>query len=804
MDYYRSLKKYLNKDVSRKGRFWRFLYFFLVLSSTTYGQSNVQHSRFVEGLDFPWEILWGSDNHLWITQTTGAILRYDLVFDEIDTLIKLPVAVNPNHANQAALGLFGLAIHPEFPETPWVYTMYNYDLHDNTDTLRTRISRFTYESEPKKLTDEVIFLDNYNGYDKHSGGRMIITQDNKLLVTTGDEFIRPYAQRMDRFNGKTLRFNLDGSVPQDNPFVNEVSGDYRYIYSLGHRNPQGLIQTSLGTIFSSEHGPNSDDEINSISSGRNYGWPWVKGYCDNNYPGTWTDNIAEGEESELAPYFGTTNHRADLYPFGYEDEDDYCNNFEIEEPVFSFLNERAAPSGLEYYGSNVIPEWENSLLLATLRGKHIRRFELNEAQNAIISDEILFSDTFDRVRDLAVTPFGDIYVVSSEREDNNINSLFRISIEDDLDAGSNLTVETMQDNSLLLSWTANVDYLSFFVITRFNSDSEMDLIDTLDYTHTSFIDTSVAEGACYNYTLQTLRRGEELGSETIIYNEIDCPVDLNLPHDLTVQYDETSMGLLIKWEAAVDAFSSFIINRMDENDHVNIDTVSMDESEYIDTSIISGVTYGYTIQTLRGEEIVGETERVYFNAVDFPVELTFPFNFNILWDDLSKTIQLQWEAEVDIFTSFIINRSDAIATISLDTLSSDERSYIDDAYNPFETYGYVIKTLRGEEIIASSDSVIFDEDDYPAVQEPLSTDLKDVAFDIFQSDDPSNFTQIHVTIVDLSGKKRVDFRGEWKKWLDERNNLVPQNLLFGWRASLLDALDNEVVVSGKHISHQKE
>ena len=295
---------------------------------------------------------------------------------------------------------------------------------------------------------------------------------------------------------------MDGSVPDDNPFVDTLDSPFSYIYSYGHRNPQGLVQTTLGNIFSSEHGPNSDDEVNLIQSGNNYGWPFVKGFCDDNYSGNWNDKISEGDESELTPYFGTNNHCTDLYPYGYEDESDYCDNLEITQPTHSFLNERVAPSGLTYYTSDIIPEWKNSVLLATLREKDIRVMKLNTSQNEISSVETVFNEEFDRVRDLAVTPFGDVYVISSEREDNNINSLYRISKEiSSSTPAADLSLNFQDsDSALVLHWTAKADYLSYFIIQRANR-GEMKIIDTLSHEEKKFVDDGVEFGEPYSYSL---------------------------------------------------------------------------------------------------------------------------------------------------------------------------------------------------------------------------------------------------------------------------------------------------------------
>ncbi|MEO9474007.1 MAG: PQQ-dependent sugar dehydrogenase [Cyclobacteriaceae bacterium] len=590
----------------------------LLIVHCTIGQTVLDTEKLVSNLDFPWEIYWGSDDHLWLTQTTGAIIKYDPKYNTFKTLTVLPAAIDETHGNPAAIGLFGLALHPDFPEVPWVYVMYNYDFIAPS-TVTTRISRLEYNAKTDTLENEVVFIDDYAGYDKHSGGRMIITQDQKLLVTTGDEFKRSYAQRMDQLNGKTLRFNLDGSVPSDNPFT-ALDTPFDYIYTFGHRNPQGLIQTTSGNIFSSEHGPNSDDEVNLIQSGNNYGWPFVKGFCDDNYPGNWNDNIAEGGESELAPYFGTNNHLADVYPYGYEDESDYCENFNITEPAHSFLNERVAPSGLDFYNSDTIPEWKNSLMLATLREKDIRLMKLNNSQDEITSVETIFNETFDRVRDLAITPYGDVYVISSEREDNNINSLYRIGKKRDAALGvSELSLAFQSaDSSFALNWNAAADYLSYFIIEREVGD-EILILDTLNYNERSYTDSNATFGQPYTYSLKMMRNGGELNSAEESFQTIEYPVDLTLPETISLSWDDTHQGILLEWSASVDTFTTFNIRRTDALNTFEVYTLTSETTSYLDSTVTFGEPYGYVLRSFRDGKELSKSDSVVFQTSDYPI-----------------------------------------------------------------------------------------------------------------------------------------------------------------------------------------
>ncbi|GAI30312.1 unnamed protein product, partial [marine sediment metagenome] len=138
--------------------------------------------------------------------------------------------------------------------------------------LTERLVRYTYDTDT--LVNEMILLDGIPAGYYHIGSRVIILPDRTILMSTGDVGSASYALDTNRLHGKFLRLNLDGSVPYDNP----IPGSY--VWSLGHRNAQGLVRAPNGIIYSSEHGPANDDEVNIIEKERNYGWPEVQGFCD--------------------------------------------------------------------------------------------------------------------------------------------------------------------------------------------------------------------------------------------------------------------------------------------------------------------------------------------------------------------------------------------------------------------------------------------------------------------------------------------------------------------------------------------
>ncbi|MEO8794231.1 MAG: PQQ-dependent sugar dehydrogenase [Daejeonella sp.] len=319
-----------------------------------------------ENLSHVWEIAWGTDNQLWITERGGKISRVDPQSGQIN-----PVFTIPDVKSTGEGGLLGMALHPDFKNNPYVFVSYNYD---RSGSYREKIVRFTYSGGT--LTDPKILLDNIPANSFHNGSRLAISKDQKLFFSTGDAGDQPAAQNVNSVSGKILRLNLDGTIPSDNP----ISGNP--VWSFGHRNPQGLVFVN-DKLYSSEHGPDSDDEINLIEKNRNYGWPDVKGFCDKS------------------------------------SEKTFCEEHNVVEPLFAWTPTLAV-SGLKYYDNDLIPQWKNSLLLATLKDNTFYQLQLNADGNKIESVKEIFRGTYGRLRGVCVAPDGKVYVSTSNGSNDKI------------------------------------------------------------------------------------------------------------------------------------------------------------------------------------------------------------------------------------------------------------------------------------------------------------------------------------------------------------------------------------------------
>jgi glucose/arabinose dehydrogenase len=208
------------------------------------------------GLKVPWEIAFLPDGRMLVTERPGTLKLIGS-----DTSHKVEKVF---HVGEG--GLLGLTVDPDFSRNRYIYLYYTYN---DPVGLTNRVSRFRLEED--SLGEEKAILDGIKGYRFHDGGRIKFGPDGKLYVTTGDAGETSLAQNLNSPNGKILRVNPDGSVPSDNPFSNS------YVYSYGHRNPQGISWDHLGNLWATEHGPDARDEINLIIPGKNYGWPIVTG-----------------------------------------------------------------------------------------------------------------------------------------------------------------------------------------------------------------------------------------------------------------------------------------------------------------------------------------------------------------------------------------------------------------------------------------------------------------------------------------------------------------------------------------------
>lgn len=330
------------------------------LESTILGVSVIADS-----LDVPWEILWGPDNWIWITEQKGIVSRINPKNGEKQELLSIP-----NVWMKRTSGLLGMAVHPNQKKYPFVFVHYTLEKEGK---YFSRLERYTYQKD--SLIDPKVIMEIPAGTG-HNGSRLMFSKDNKFLFwVTGDIAETGNAQNINSLNGKVLRMNFDGGVPEDNPIKGSL------VWASGLRNVQGLIDASNGHLYASEHGDAIEDEVNLILPGGNYGWDIIEGFHDQDY------------------------------------EKSYAKKYNTIEPMISWTP-TIAPAGLDFYDAKKIPEWENSLLLTSLKGKSLRILKLNQKGDKIINEEIYLENIYGRIRDLCISPEGDVYISTSNHDWN--------------------------------------------------------------------------------------------------------------------------------------------------------------------------------------------------------------------------------------------------------------------------------------------------------------------------------------------------------------------------------------------------
>ena len=389
-------------------------------------------------LNSAWELTYGPDDSLWITESKSYLVeKINTVNGGKTQLLDLSGLkdFSSNLADWPQGGLMGMVLHPTMysewpnPSKPWVYLAYVYH---NTGCktnnagcfFKTRIVRYSYDRANHKLVNPQTIIESLNGSTDHNSGRLAIGKINGtfyLFYTIGDMGTGQFknlnrtnrAQSRDSLEGKILRFNLDalGSpadinnwIPSDNPFKDK-NGKTTAVWSWGHRNAQGLSFGSDGILYSSEQQDMSDDEVNIIEKGQNYGWPLVSGYCDGNYDGFTLANMPVISEKQDSIDF---NLKPPVYTLFTTSDPG---------PLYGTSNSTwptVACSSIEVYENNIIPGWNRSLLIPSLKAGMVQRLKL-DASGMKITDTSsipamrLFGKA--RLRDLCISPDGlKIYV----------------------------------------------------------------------------------------------------------------------------------------------------------------------------------------------------------------------------------------------------------------------------------------------------------------------------------------------------------------------------------------------------------
>lgn len=412
----------------------------IMLISFTNCDTNAQEKEYeirnaATDLEVVWEIIWGPDDYLWVSERPGRIQRINPETGEKILILDVTSQVQTGGER----GLMGMALSPNFENDNHIFISYTY----SSGGTKVKIVRYTYDGS--SLVDPITIIDNIAGAGNHDGCRLEFADDGKLYITTGDAAVPTLAQDLTSINGKVLRLNSDGTIPEDNPYYG-MSSRRNEIWSYGHRNAQGLVFHD-GKLYSSEHGAMTNDELNLIEKDRNYGWPNVEGFCER------------------------------------ESEKIFCAANNVKEPMAVYnSNNTLAVAGIDFYDvnsdeKNYNSKWQNSIFMTTLKTGILMQIELSADGTEVINETNILQTTYGRLRAVCVSPDGRIFVGTSNRDgrgsirenDDKILMIRKVGTTN---------VET-NDNGLLINIYPNPSYGSLYMESASEVPSNVNVFDNL-------------------------------------------------------------------------------------------------------------------------------------------------------------------------------------------------------------------------------------------------------------------------------------------------------------------------------------
>ncbi|MEA2652354.1 MAG: hypothetical protein QOI85_2075, partial [Chloroflexota bacterium] len=331
---------------------------------------DVVHAVLIQGgLDHPWDVAFADDGRMLVTERIGRVRVY--ASGEPGAQLLHTVTI-PDVRAELESGLMGIAVHDD--------TVFICASRDPGDDWKVELLRSTLAADGSLAPFEAVPIGQTAGAARHQGCAVEVDASDHLWLTIGEANLpagENPAQDPDRLNGKVLRVNLDGSAPADNPFGNAV-------YSLGHRNPQGLTFAPDGAVWEVEHGTDENDEVNLIQSGGNYGYPCFTG-ADTTGP----------------------------IPDGCGPASDYLP------PAWASGSPTLATSGARFLIGSTWGDWDGDLVVSTLKEADLRRFTVS-ADGELTLEETLLDDRFGRLRAVVIGPDGALYVSTDNGNDDRI------------------------------------------------------------------------------------------------------------------------------------------------------------------------------------------------------------------------------------------------------------------------------------------------------------------------------------------------------------------------------------------------
>ncbi|MDZ7819321.1 MAG: PQQ-dependent sugar dehydrogenase [Aliarcobacter sp.] len=331
--------------------------------------ANIDVEKIASNLGVVWGMSFISDDELLFTVKTGKIGVLNIKTKKINYLSN---PLNTVYSGQG--GLLDVQKSPNFSKDKQLFFTYVKQINGKSTTALA-----SAKLQNNKLIDwkDLFISKAFSDTTRHFGSRITFDEKAHLFFSIGDRGVRENSQNLSNHAGTIIRLNLDGSIPSDNPFVNNKDA-FPEIYSFGHRNPQGIFyDKKTDKLYSSEHGPRGGDEINIVKKGENYGWPIIS------YGKEYWNDFAVGEST----------HKEGM-----------------QQPIKYYIPS-IAPSSLIVYDGEMFKNWKGNLFLGALKLMHLNRIVLDKDNN-VIKEEKLLQELEERIRNVIQSSDGKLYISS--------------------------------------------------------------------------------------------------------------------------------------------------------------------------------------------------------------------------------------------------------------------------------------------------------------------------------------------------------------------------------------------------------
>jgi len=347
------------------------IFFSFTLSAETYTSEkhNFTIETVVDGLEHPWSVDFLPDGRMLVTEKPGRLRIVD------NGKLSDPVSGLPKIKEKGQGGLLDVALDPDYANNQIIYLSYS---AKGKGGVGTEVVKGKLVGNELKDTQVIFKLSPKSNTGHHFGSRLLFAKDGSLFITLGDRGDKDRAQDISDHAGSLIHINKDGSIPEDNPFVN-IPNAKPEIYTYGNRNMQGIaMHPETGDVWTIEHGPQGGDELNLMKPGVNYGWPVIT-YGVNYVIGT---KIGEGTEKEG-----------------------------MAQPIHYWIPS-IATSSLLFYTGDKFPNWKGNAFVSSLKFGQLARLEM--LGNKVIKEERLINGKVGRIREVQQGLDGYIYMITDD------------------------------------------------------------------------------------------------------------------------------------------------------------------------------------------------------------------------------------------------------------------------------------------------------------------------------------------------------------------------------------------------------